>query len=131
MTILDFFLIVAALSLAGVAIALVPALVQLKRTAQKTELFIDTLNREISPLLRSLSQTAGELQSLTASMNEKMDKVDAVMDTVEDTGHILRNTAAMIKQTIVPIATEIGGFGTGVRAFMHFFTRPGKNYDRR
>jgi len=130
-SLLDVFLIVAALSLAGVAIALVPALVQLKRTAQKTELLMDTLNQEISPLLRSLSETAGELQTLTSSINEKVEKIDPVIETVEATGYILRGTAAMIKQSVIPIVSEVGGLSAGIRTFIHYFTKPGKTYQRR
>ncbi|MDA8164162.1 MAG: DUF948 domain-containing protein [Desulfobacteraceae bacterium] len=127
MTLLDFFLIVAALSLAGVAVALVPALLQLKRTARKTELLMDTLNRDISPLMRSLTLAAGTLENLTSLMNEQVERVDAFLDTVEDTGRVLHRTSEIIRKAIVPAAAEIGGLGAGIRTFIHFFTRPGKN----
>lgn len=128
MSLLNFFLIVAALSLAGVAIALVPTLVQLKRTALKTELFMDTLNRDISPLLRSLNQTAGTIENLTTTVNEQVERVEGVVDTVEETGRILIRTAEIIRKAVVPMAAEIGGLGAGIRAFLHFFTKPGRNY---
>lgn len=128
MTLLGFFLIVAALSLAGVAVALVPTLMQLKRTAQKTELLMDTLNRDIDPLLRSLTHAAGNIENLTATMSEQADRVETVMDTVEDTGRVLHRTADIIRKAVVPAAAEIGGLGAGIRAFIHFFTKPGKNY---
>lgn len=128
MSLLNFFLVVAALSLAGVAIALVPTLMQLKRTAMKTELFMDTLNRDIGPLLRSLTHTAGSLESLTSSVNEQVDRVEAVIDTVEETGRLLHRTAEIIRKGVIPTVAEIGGLGAGIKTFIQFFTKPGRNY---
>jgi uncharacterized protein YoxC len=126
-SLLDFFLIVAALSLAGVAIALVPMLVQLKRTAEKTELLVDMLQRDMSPFLQSLSETTSELRFLTASINQKVEKVDLVIDTIQDTGVILRSTAGILQQSVLPVVTQIGGFGAGIRAFLNYLTKSGKN----
>jgi uncharacterized protein YoxC len=126
-SLLDFFLIVAALSLAGVAIALVPTLIQLKRTAEKTETLLDMLQRDIRPLLQSLSETTVELRLLTASINQKVDKVDLVIDTIQDTGVILRSTAGILKQSVTPVFSQVGGLGAGIRAFVHYLAGSGKN----
>jgi uncharacterized protein YoxC len=126
-SLLDFFLIVAALSMAGIAIALVPMLMQLKRTAEKTELLVDTLQRDIRPFLQSLSETTSELRFLTASINQKVDKVDQVIDTIQDTGVILRSTAGILQQSVIPVVSQLGGFGAGIRAFLHYLTKSGKN----
>jgi hypothetical protein len=64
-------------------------------------------------------------------MNEQVDRVDAVLDTVEDTGRVLHRTAELIRKAVVPTAAEIGGLGAGIRTFIHFFTKPDKNYSRR
>lgn len=127
MSFLNFFLIVAALSLAGVAIALVPMILQLKRTAEKTEVLMETLSRDLGPLLQSLSNATGELRALTATMNQKVDKVDAVIDSVQDTGLILQSTAVMLKKSVVPVISHVGGLGAGISAFVHYLTRSGKN----
>jgi uncharacterized protein YoxC len=126
-SLLNIFLIVAALSLAGIAVALVPMLLQLKRTAEKAELLMDTLNRDISPLLHSLSETVAELRTLTIAMEQKMDKVDGVLDTVQDTGDILRTTAIMLKKSVIPVISHVGGLGAGISTFIHYLTRSGKN----
>jgi uncharacterized protein YoxC len=126
-SLLNFFLIVAALSLAGIAIALVPTLLQLKRTAEKAELLLETLNRDVSPLLQTLAETAGELRSLTAAINEKVDKADTAIENIQDTTRLIRSTAFTLKQSMVPLVSSIGGLGAGISTFVHYFTRSGKN----
>jgi uncharacterized protein YoxC len=127
LSLLDFFLIVAALSLAGITIALVPTLMQLKRTAEKTELLMEMLHRDISPLLQSLSETSNELQILTTSINQKVDKIDATIDIIQDTGAILRSTAGTFKQTVVPVIAQASSLGAGIRAFVQYLAGSGKN----
>lgn len=126
MTISDFFLLIASISLAVVAFITVPALLQIRRTFKKTETLIDTLNKEIGPLARSLKETASELQILSITLNSKVEKTDRIIKTVQHSADTLLLSSRMVKDIAVPVLAQIGGFRAGVKAFTNFFTKSSK-----
>lgn len=123
MTISDFFLLIASISLAVVAFITVPALLQIRRTFKKTETLIDTLNNEIGPLARSLKETASELQILSITLNSKVEKTDRIIETVQQSADTLLMSSRMVKDIAVPVMAQIGGLRAGVKAFTNFFTK--------
>ncbi len=126
MTLTDFFIVIATISLAVIVAAMVPALIQINRSARKVEILIDNINIEISPLLKNLSQTSVELQTLSSSLNNKIVKTDAIIDTVQQSADTLLITSNILKNTVMPLITQVGGFGAGLRAFISFFSKPEK-----
>ncbi len=126
MTLFDFFLVIVIISLAVLVGVLAPAILQISRSARKAEAFFDTINQEIGPLLKSLSQTSIELQKLTSSLNDKVNKTDQIIETVKQSSDTLLITTHILKNTVTPLATQVGGFYAGVKAFTHFFTKSGK-----
>lgn len=126
MTISDFFLLIASISVAVVAFMAVPALLQIRRTYKGAQTFIDTLNKEIGPLSRSLKETAAELEILSTTLNAKLEKTDRIIKTVQHSADILLLSSKMVKDIAIPVMTQIGGFRAGVKAFTHFFTKSSK-----
>lgn len=126
MTLSDFFSLLSAASLFAIAISLVPTFLQFRRTLQKTEVLIETLNTHVDPLCRSLIEAANEIQILSISFSDKLEKTDAVIYTVQKSADILLTTTTMLKETVRPFITQIGGFSAGVMAFSHFLNRSWK-----
>ena len=121
MSVLDIFLIVAAIGIGVITLALVPMLLQLKRTIHKTELFVDSLNQDLAPFLRSLSQTSMELQILTTTLNDKLKRTDRIIDTIQHSSNTLLLATDMVKSTLVPVVAQVGGLSTGIKAIISFF----------
>jgi ABC-type transporter Mla subunit MlaD len=115
-----------AYSLFSIAIALVPTFLQFRRTLQKLEVFIDALNKRVDPLCQSLTEAANEIQLVSISIGDKLDKTDAVIYTAQKSADTLLTTSTMIKETVRPFITQIGGFSAGVMAFSHFLNRSWK-----
>ena len=121
MSVLDIFLIVAAIGIGVFTAAVVPMLLQLKRTIHKAEIFVDNLNQDLAPLLRSLSQTSMELQILSTTLNDKLKRTDRIIDTIQHSSNTLLMATDMVKSTIVPVVSQVGGLSKGIKAIISFF----------
>ncbi|MDH5298304.1 MAG: DUF948 domain-containing protein [Desulfobulbaceae bacterium] len=127
MTPIDLFVIIAAFSLAAMAVVLIPVLLQFRQTMHRADLFIAALNKDLPPLVTTLTDTANEVRDLSASLNDKLDQTDHLLRTLERSGNILFTTSKLLKETTVPIIAEVGALNAGVKAFMYFFSRPNKS----
>jgi uncharacterized protein YoxC len=121
----DFFSLLSAVSLFAIAVALVPTFLQFRRTLQKIEIFIETLNGHVDPLCRSLTEAANEVQILSISLSDKVEKTDAVIYTAQRSAEALLTTTTLIKETVRPFVTTLGGVSAGIMAFSHFLNRSG------
>ena len=126
MTYLDFFSLLSALSLFAIAIALVPTFLQFRRTLQKLEVSIEVLNEQMEPLCKSITEAANEIQILAISLSDKLEKTDAVIYTAQKSAETLLTTTTLIKETVSPFITTLGGFSAGIMAFSHFLNRSWK-----
>lgn len=123
MTSLDFFLTAAAICLIILTAVLVPALLQIKRSARKIETLLDSVNQDISPLLQTLSDTSREIQTLLETIKNKVDKTDQVIDTAKAAADTLFVITSMMKNSVAPLIAQAGGFTAGVQAFMRYFAK--------
>ncbi len=128
MTSIDLFVIIAAVSLAGIAVFLIPLLVQTRQTLQRADTLLETLNRDVPTLVKTLNEAAGDIKEMSASLTEKIDRADALVHNLERSGEVLLATSKLLKETATPILTEIGALRAGVRAFLYFFTRSNKSF---
>lgn len=118
-----FFLAVIAFSLVVLVVALVPTLHQIRKTAKKMEGTLEHLGTEMDPLIQSATDTAEELQILTASINDKLDKTDTLFDEVQEAGHVLLATTHILRDKISPALIQIASINAGIKAFSKFFTK--------
>ena len=121
---IDIFIFIAAISLGGIAVFLIPLLVQLRQTLSRADTFMDTLTKEIGPLATALTAAAIEFKELSASANDKLDQTDALLHSLEKSGDIILHTSRIFRESTAPIITEVGAISAGLKAFMYFFTRP-------
>ncbi|HCC54635.1 MAG TPA: hypothetical protein DEQ20_06900 [Desulfobulbaceae bacterium] len=131
MTYSDFFSMLSAVSLFAIAVAIVPTFLQFRRTWQKIEVFIDALNTHVDPLCKSLTKASHEIQLLSISLSDKLEKTDKVIYTAQKSADILLTTATILKETVSPFISKIGGFSTGIMTFAHFLNRSLKTTKKR
>lgn len=121
---IDLFIIIAGVSLSGIAVFLIPVLLQLRQTLAQADRLIETLNKEIVPLASALTDAAGEIRDLSNSVNNKFDQVDYFLDSLEKSGDVILHAGQRLKDATDPIINEVGAVSAGLKAFMYFFTRP-------
>ena len=115
---INVFLIIAAVAITLITLALIPLLFQLKRTIRKAETMMDNVDHELKPLLSTLNQTANELNTLSGSINRKLDETEVVIKTLRVAGESLLLTSNLFRKTVSPVITQMGGIGSGLKAFL-------------
>ena len=123
MTSSEIFQIIIGLSAFACAVAIIPALLQARRTLKKAEVFMDSLNSHVDPLCKSITNAADELQKMSVSIKDKAEKTDAIIDIAMHSVNTLHSTSNMLKGTVTPFITHVGGISAGLATFAHFFNR--------
>jgi uncharacterized protein YoxC len=116
-----FSLAIIAFSLVILVAALIPTLVQIRRTAKRLESTLNHLNTEMVPLIQTATNTAEEFQFLTASINDKLDKTDTLFNEVQEAGHVLLATTNILRNKITPALIQIASVSAGIKAFSKIF----------
>ena len=119
----DLLKLIAGFSILAITFALVPLLIQLRQTGRQAEKLLKDVDREIPPLLASLKITAAELQSLSENIHTKITESEEIINTARHAGESLLITSSLIKTALTPLITNVGGIGSGLRAFLNFFYR--------
>ncbi len=109
---------------------LIPTLIQIKRTAKKAETFTDQLNTNLQPVLDNITETSTELQNLSISIRDKIDRTGTILDTTQDASRSLLNTVDLLQETVTPIISQVGGISAGIKAFSSFFIKTEKKERR-
>jgi uncharacterized protein YoxC len=81
---------VAAITLVVLAGFMIPAFVEIRKTAAATREFITQTETELKPALKELHETLAGLKVLTEGVADKVEDVHSFMDALGDTGRNLR-----------------------------------------
>ena len=81
---------VTALTLVILAICLIPALLELKKTAVALRTFTETMQVEIKPLVKELRETVADIQVVTSSTAANADGVNLLLEELGQAGHNIR-----------------------------------------
>ncbi len=130
MELVDYLIIITAVCLIALTCVLIPALIQIKRTVKQAEIFTDQLNTNLQPALDNINETSSELQNLSISIRDKIDKTGTILDTTQDVSRSLLNTVDLLQETVTPIISQVGGISAGIKAFSSFFIHTGKKERR-
>jgi len=126
-TLTEILTLLGALSLFAIAMAVIPAILQLRRSLAEVELLIQSLNRHVDPLCKSLTEAGKELQILTLTLNDKVERTDTILRTVQKSADTLLATSNTLKQIARPLISNMGGVSAGVRTFTHILGKVWKN----
>ena len=105
--------------IAGVIIILaaflIPAILQIIRTAKAAEEFLKTTQASLNPLIVKLNETADKTNSIAANIDESISNVKQLTKAVGETGEIVSDINSFIRkiQTVGLITTS--SFGAGIK----------------
>ena len=123
-TLNDLLKIIGCFSIIAITFSLVPLLLQFRQTGRQAEKLLKNVDQEMAPLLASLKVTASELQTLSENIHTKISESEEIINTARHAGESLMITSSLIKTALTPVITNVGGIGSGLRAFLNFFYRP-------
>lgn len=93
---------------------LIPAILEIRRTATATREFIATIETDIKPVLTDLQVAIADLKVVTEGISGKVGEVESFMDAVGDTGRNLR-TINSIVGTVSGVLSGSSVWMTGVK----------------
>ena len=86
MTTTGIALLIFVIAFAILVIALIPALMTLKKTASSVGQLAEMINSELKPTLKDLSSVVAELKTVSAGVSEHTDDVRRFMSALGETG---------------------------------------------
>ena len=116
---------VIAASIVAVAIALIPLILQIRRTARETEKLLETTRMQIVPLSHDLTVISAEVSGILQSIHRQVDKVEEGIAAVRDAAERLREfeegVLTIVEKPLLKLATVVSALSRGIGAFLLYF----------
>jgi uncharacterized protein YoxC len=106
------FLIVAA----AVAFFLIRTLIQVKRTIANLETFVNSLEKEITPLVRNLKETSESVNHILTQTQERFNQMEALFQTLKESARIFSVINKVLNGGVTSTLVNLAGFTVGVKA---------------
>ncbi len=94
---------------------MVPALLQLRRTARQAEDFLRVVELELRPALIELKEVMGNLNRASDQVAGGIEKVGGTLDAIAETGRTVRYANQLVKQIVFPKLITGAALMTGLR----------------
>ncbi|HUL32056.1 MAG TPA: DUF948 domain-containing protein [Thermodesulfobacteriota bacterium] len=116
---------VIAASIVVVAIALIPVILQARRTAREAEKLLEMARMQVVPLSHDLTVISREVSAILQSVHRQVNKVEEGIATVQQTAQRLRDfeeaVLTRVEEPLREIATLVSAASQGIGAFLRFF----------
>lgn len=96
MTLISLAVIVMAIAFVAIAIALVPALIEIRKTAVCTREFLARTEADLKPVITELHDTLADVRALTATFNAGSTNLNTLFAAAGETGRGLRTISSAI-----------------------------------
>ena len=105
----------------ALTIVLISTLLSLRKTALRADSVLAQVEREIRPMASELENLTGELQKLSRSANDNLQRIGAVVDRVEEISVQAARVAVAVGglTRIGQYASVAAGVKRGVEVFLH------------
>ncbi len=94
---------------------MVPALLQLRRTARQAEDFLRVVELELRPALIELKEVIRNLNRASDQVAGGIEKVGGTLDAIQETGQTVRYANQLIQHIVFPKLITGAALMTGVR----------------
>jgi len=95
---------------------MVPAFIQLRRTAMQAEVFLKVVELELRPALSELKEVIRNLNRASEQVTGGMEKVGGALEAIKGTGETIGIANDLIQQIVFPKLITGAAFMTGLRA---------------
>jgi len=112
--------VLVAITLVVLAAFLIPAFIEIRKTAAALREFITCTESELKPLLHELHQTVTDLKVIVEAASTKTDDVKFFMEALGDTGHNLK-TLNHVVGTVASVLVSSTAWAVGAKAAGKFF----------
>ena len=105
------FLVVAAV----VAFFLIRTLIQVSRTVSNLNTFLNSLEKEITPLVRNLKETSESMNGILAQTRERLNQLEGLFKTLKESTQIFYIINRIMRSGITPTLVNLAGLAVGVK----------------
>ena len=119
--------LIASLAFLALVIAIIPALLQVARTARAAEQTLATLDHEIRPLTSQVQALLQEHRSLAQQATKDLRQVEGLVVMAQDVLARLTNLTSLLSSfgTVGRVVGVARGLQKGIDVFVHRMTRRG------
>lgn len=126
-TLITISVSVIAVILVLVLIALIPVLLQVRRTAKEAEKLIDSVRLQVSPISRDVSILARDVRNIVQSIHRQVDRVEDGVETAHGMAVRLKafqeEVCQKIEEPLLQVAAILGGVKHGIETVAKVFCR--------
>ena len=112
---IDLAVVVSAITLVVIAAFLIPAVIELRKTAIALREFTANAENELKPVLNELHVTLAELKNFAEMTTARRDDVRSFMEALGDTGRNLR-TINHVVGTVAGVLASTSVWAVGAKA---------------
>ena len=94
----------------------VPAFVQIRRTARQAEEFLRLIELEFRPALIDLKEVIRHLNRVSDTVTVGVEKVGGTLEAIQEVGQTVRIANELVQQIVFPKLITGAAFITGLRA---------------
>jgi hypothetical protein len=95
---------------------MIPAFIQIRRTALQAEVFLKVVELELRPALSELKEVIRTLNRASEQVTGGIDKVGVALEAIKGTGETISIANDLIQQIVLPKLITGAAFMTGIRA---------------
>jgi uncharacterized protein YoxC len=105
------FLVVGAV----VAFFLIRTLITVSRAVRNLDIFLNSLEREITPLMRNLRETSENVNGLLAQTQERLNQVEGLFQTLKESAQIFSLFNRIMRGGVTPTLINLAGLAVGIK----------------
>lgn len=94
---------------------MIPALVQLRRTARQAEDFLRLVELELRPALIELKEVIRSLNHVSDQVSGGMEKMGGTLEAIAEAGQTVRDANQLVQHFVFPKLITGAAFMTGLR----------------
>ncbi|MBI4825751.1 MAG: DUF948 domain-containing protein [Nitrospirae bacterium] len=102
---------------------LIPAILQIKRTARAAEDLLNTTNQSLAPLLTDLRETVERTNHVILKLDESMDNVQNLTKSIGETGAIISDINSFVRKIQMLVSFTTLGFSSGIKTALGVLTQ--------
>ena len=129
MTILSLAAAVVAITMVVLAAVIIPAVIEIRKTAEAMRDFISRTDAELKPILSELRETLTDLKALTGGAAENIDELKTFMSAVGETGRGLKTIGTIVGSVSGLLASSslwLSGAKVAGKFLLEKFTKKGR-----
>lgn len=112
----DIFVLIITVVFLVIAAALVPLLLQLKRTAREADALLTDLRRELVPTLREFREASERLNRASAQVEAGAGRAGTLLESLGEVGDSIHSVNSFFHRDMARYAGNAAGLWLGIRA---------------